>query len=202
MKKIMIAAAVVGLAAFAQAASFDWSTKANFVKLHDGTSNIKPQSTVYLFQTDVAGDKGYDAFIAALTADDFDTSKITQWDCFAGTLTTKDTTKTRSTGEGSGSANVKATTSLGEYEGHQFVALILDKDASGTEYYNLSSATGGKAKDPNDPTDTSVNPEFTSAFFKGGWQEITKSGSDTPEPTSAMLLLLGVAGLALRRKAK
>lgn len=199
MKKIMIAAAVVGLAAFTQAASFDWSTKANFVKMQDN-SYIDAKSTVYLFQTDVTGDKGYDAFIAALTADDFDTSKITQWDCFAGTLTTKDTTNTRSTGQGSGTANVKATSAAGEYEGHQFVALILDKDASGTEYYNLSSATGGKAKDPNDPTDTSVNPQFSSSFFKGGWQEITTSGGDVPEPTSGLLLLLGMAGLALRRK--
>ena len=199
MKKIMIAAAVVGLAAFTQAASFDWSTKANFVKMQNG-DYISPQSTVYLFQTDVKGDKGYDAFIAALTADDFDTSKITQWDCFAGTLTTKDTTNTRSTGQGKSTATVKATSSLGEYEGHQFVALILDTDASGTEYYNLSNATTGKAKDPNDTIDVPVNPEFTSSFFKGGWQEITTSGGDVPEPTSGLLLLLGMAGLALRRK--
>ena len=34
------------------------------------------------------------------------------------------------------------------------------------------------------------------------WADVGSGGGDVPEPTSAMLMLLGVAGLALRRKQK
>ena len=42
----------------------------------------------------------------------------------------------------------------------------------------------------------------SAAWAASGFTTFSVTGSDTPEPTSGLLLLLGVAGLALRRKAK
>ena len=195
MKKLMIAAVAVCAAALAQAGTFDWSTSAKLAKNADGT-NLSPSTTIYLLQTDVTGETGYDALILALTKDGFDPSTIESWDAYAGKLTTTSSTNTKSYGKGSGTAVAKATDAAGEYEGHQFTAIIF-QEKDGKDVYLLSSALGGKAKDPADSSDNPVNPQFAAANFSGStWNEVAQ----TPEPTSAMLLLLGVAGLALKRR--
>jgi len=63
------------------------------------------------------------------------------------------------------------------------------KDGSGTTSFsvNLNSTTLNDISTTKVPSDTA------------GWYQLT---SDAPEPTSAMLMLLGVAGLCLRRKQK
>ena len=195
MKKLMIAAVAVCAAALAQAGSFDWTTAAKFAKNADG-SNLSPNSTVYLLQTDVTGETGYDALILALTKDGFDPSTIESWDAYAGKLTTTSSTNTKSYGKGSGTAISKATDDAGEFEQHTFAAILFQKK-DGKDVYLLSSTNPGKAKDPADGADVPINPSFTASSFSGStWNEVAQ----TPEPTSAMLLLLGVAGLALKRR--
>ena len=62
---------------------------------------------------------------------------------------------------------------------------ITDAAVIGSEYVMIGQDTG-KGNYP--------------VSFSGDWKDF--GGSDVPEPTSGLLLLLGVAGLALRRKQK
>ena len=67
---------------------------------------------------------------------------------------------------------------------------------------NITPMVGAKSGiyDPTaaEPESSPGNVEFAATVWKGSG---TVGGGDVPEPTSAMLLLLGVAGLALRRRA-
>ncbi len=60
--------------------------------------------------------------------------------------------------------------------------------------------TGTVTQNTYDPTgsDPATTASFTSDQMTGAWQPL----GNIPEPTSGLLLLLGVAGLALRRKQK
>ena len=52
------------------------------------------------------------------------------------------------------------------------------------------------------PGDASAEAPFAygATFSVGGWYTITSGGTPVPEPTSGLLMLLGIAGLALKRK--
>ena len=73
---------------------------------------------------------------------------------------------------------------------------------NGSVKYQISEAHSMKAYDPDDAQAAAAATvyKFTSAKGQMGYTTASWSGGDVPEPTSAMLLLLGVAGLALRRK--
>ena len=181
MKKLMIAAAIVCAAAFAQAAAVDWDV---------GDIQDSPNATVaegwiaYL----VDGTK-YDAFIALAAGD------VAAWVATAGnTLDKQEVYEGRAGFEVSGNGgswNAEATASA-------FAVLFDSNDAATAKNYaytavgtDVIAATGqdgyisfGDFADAMKETGSS-----------GGWQ-----ATAAPEPTSGLLLLLGVAGLALRRR--
>ena len=68
-----------------------------------------------------------------------------------------------------------------------------------------SAAIGGAGQDPGlslDVEGASVAGLFNAAdgFKSAGWYSMQQQPIDTPEPTSGLMLLLGMAGLALRRR--
>ena len=184
MKKIMIACAAVALAAVAQAASIDWAVTGNSWTLADGNKAAK-NTTVYLI--DAAQWSTIEAAInggaTSFTTDD------------AGILGVGATSNTK--GAVAGTATSSQLTAGQAYD-YAYLVLMDGK------YF----ASGTMNKAAYDPTDA-VYSETTSIMFdathsttasslSGGWADVKTS--DIPEPTSGLLLLLGVAGLALKRK--
>ena len=190
MKKLMIAAAIVCAAAFAQAASYSWQASSDGITTDGaGWESYIGNSSVYFF----AGDAGSRAAVSAALA--------------VGNLTVlEDALASQVLGESDYGMFMFGDDSVG---GKKFAAddgatvlngyaVILDaQDASKSGYFF--------ATDVLDVTVTDAIKGGQAASFGFGGIETTYSSGWTkieavPEPTSGLLLLLGVAGLALRRR--
>ena len=174
MKKLIIAAAIVCAAALVQAATVNWAI-----------SNVKNSSgatptagwAVMAFYTEVGA--GSDAIVSAIQ------SKT------AGSLAFESTSL--ATGFGSGKVNAHDATAAGitdTTKNYDFYFVVFNNSdvASATEYVMASA--------PNKEY-SSLDGKFTAS---GNFSGATWQPTAVPEPTSGLLMLLGVAGLALRRR--
>ena len=176
MKKLMIAAAIVCAAAMSQAASIVWSATGNYVT---NEGNV---------QTSATADAGTFVlvYLGNGTADWENASVVNE-----GTVTYKSSM---------GSNTAKAagtfgwTFSDGTYQDGDIFGVMF-KDESG----NLSKLETVEG--------TPIATEFkiagmTDNLYQGNLTFATTNYTvaSVPEPTSALMLLLGVAGLALRRR--
>ena len=180
MKKMMmiLVAAAVGIAA--QAASVDW-TVSNIVP-----NEVKPTVT------------SYTAYIIDSTAySQGDLSKDTLATAIAAASASTAVLATSSTAT-TGKVNTKFTDSYGAGDSASYYMVVIDgSDAATATGFMVSSAKTGTVTSAGGLKMTFGNMA-TSAT--AGWQE--GPGAGTPEPTSGLLLLLGGAMLALRRKQK
>lgn len=190
MKKIMIALAAVAMAIGVQAAAMNWKT---------GTAIKAPTSaTDGTFGTANVGSGTLSLYVWIVDAATYESSTfdaIAQRD-----VATATTSKTGASGAlGATAAWNFSDSDWTAGENTTIYALVLTTYKSGdTEMYIANKATGvingsgtatavgNLAKNIGGGTGTAIT----------GWTTMA-----IPEPTSAMLLLLGVAGLALRRKA-
>lgn len=197
MKKLMFIAAVVA-AGLAQAASLDWSIPIKSFLMSDGTT--KPNgTTVYLFDATAAA-----TFLANLDAgklgDSISASTLTGASGYLASGTTYSSTRTQLLNNNYGSA--KGTVTVGGDAGDSvsLVAIVLD---DGGKYLLSDVATGVSYSD--NPDDGSAASLSAAKMTSNGWQTYTPAvtpgpSGDVPEPTSGLLLALGGAMLALRRK--
>ena len=162
----------VALAASAQAAAVAWNSGTNSNGFKDPTSTTLKNSTAY-------------------------TMIVTFWDGTTELGTSSDTT----------ASSLGAYT--GTYDGYDFAAdktyyasaIISANDGSYTRTAEKAAFTI-----PGNNSDASIN-FYTGAGFDasgikwGDWTAASSGGGESvPEPTSGLLMLIGVAGLALRRK--
>lgn len=184
MKKLMIAAVAVAFATIANAAAFNWtSSGTNAAKTFygpDGATVLASGTVVYLLDSSVSGNSQAD-LVAGIRG---------------GKTIADFTTITSSTLD----ANSRLTAKEFEYGAaehtYSFYMAILSGD---NVFVSDSKVSSGQAS-------ATVNVQFSGiktatqtlkadgAYAGGGWY------AAVPEPTSGLLMLLGIAGLALRRR--
>lgn len=181
MKKIMIMLVAVAMAACAQAASINWSIANNaYAKSALDTVNTSRTAnyTVMLFAESSRADVM--AILAAGTTDGL------------SSLALVDATKTKATGKAAGAISDVSS-------GNQTVFSVVfdtytaDMTLADAKNYIASAAI---TQPSYSGTDAATSLDFTATQFTGAsWQSIA-----VPEPTSGLLMLVGLGALALRRK--
>ena len=182
MKKLVLTMAIVCLATISQAASFKWS--ATNIMDGSGTSTAMASGAAYIFcVADISQLDLYNAIaqdgLAALTA-----KCASSMDIADGKIAVANSTFDY------GASGSK----------YDYYFAIFDAEHNQVYFSNIKKDQVGK-----------VSPQITSVLFgsqatgsdkfsTGTGYQGAGSWSAVPEPTGAMLIVLGVAALALRRK--
>ena len=185
----MIAAAIVCAAAFAQAANYNWNAATSCIYAYD-TSEAAGWPTV------AAGTSAYFVFVEAYSQSDLVD------DFAAGTV---NMTKLNAAGVGEINADggIDATAAVSSYEANKQAYFVVFQDSDhmfvsseATAVYNAFAPQPVAFEDQDDYSDNTVTAirMADAGYQDAGWYQTV------PEPTSGLLLLLGVAGLALRRR--
>ena len=181
MKKLVIAAAVaiIGIAANAATASWniDWA-----YSLNDGTDDTYNNGLNGTFWVVALGDSATSAISVST----------------AGEITVGTGAAVQSTGsiaDGAAAGDLKFSAN-----GDKFALVIYN---STYQMYGVSDAAAvtGYSADPPTPAENVLFSNIYDTTYGANYMVAnTAATSSVPEPTSGLLMLLGVAGLALRRR--
>lgn len=179
MKKLMILASIVAMACASNAASFTWGFYSGEIEGPADTYNV-----------DGFLDGGY----AVLYLGDVEIARASQ-DGDAFNFGSFDYSASDSTGK----VQALGRGNIAESFAGQAYKLVLRTDDD--KYEIVYNGTSSYEEVPGAVGEDSYNYESfvnSTAFTAGDWSAV----APIPEPTSGLLMLLGMAGLALRRKQK
>lgn len=194
MKKIMVVLGAIAVVGMVHASTVKWSVT-NVYKQGSDTSQTANKAAagsyyVMCFLADAGGSSATDLkYLAQADAVSLagagKISDLASKATFAGTLTSKGTYASAVyDGNWAGGNTVSA------------YAIVFDATtAAAATHYQIAS---GSYTYEDAAEDKQIGLNMKTA----AWADVGGGGGDAPEPTSAMLMLLGVAGLALRRKQK
>ena len=188
MKKLMITALVAMAAVVLNAASIDWSVEKKSFKMSDGST--KPDNTVVYLMA-IANDAAYTALDTALANGTLKESGIKTYTGYMDTANTTASPTSQTYAKASGTASV------GDTLEHNYAIVVFDHNATDSKDYYMLTAVAPGIGYVGDPEQGNAAVFGADHFSENGWQVVTAAA---PEPTSGLLLLLGVAGLALKRK--
>ena len=191
MKKLMIAAAIVCAAAFAQASTANWaSSYLNVFGQAGDEAEVVDGATVYLMSGSAS------AFFEAYATDGFDAAVAGALASAAQGVESLGTPVTGGTLNGAN--QVEVTMDAGSYT----MFMVMNDVANNAIYISEEvpgsvPLTGGNLYEFTHDAAYDGTVFNASAGYQGAGYYQTEI---IPEPTSGLLLLLGVAGLALRRR--
>jgi len=187
MKKLMIALAVATIGIVVNAASFTWTTAG---RLYDGSGNTGADYYA-------KGQTAYLMFASTITQADLVSSFNSNAATAQSTVTSGKVTSATVNSEGKIEVATPFTSSVTESQTAYFVIFANDKMyVSGTRAAPYNSLDPDEVGAINFAAETSLSRATLQAadgYSTAGWYAV-------PEPTSGLLMLLGMAGLALRRR--
>ena len=187
MKKLIVFAAAVAMACAMQAAQLDWSLTSKTVTMKSGSNAAGV--TAYLL-----------AFADSDAADAYYTSlKNGTVTLSAATGSAIDSTTT-STGKSWGSIAKTANSGSLTEGALGYYALLFTEKVGTQDYFLLSGLSQGQAYNPAGEIETEGMPAAFNASKFGAVDTRTGWTAAAPEPTSGLLMLVGLGALALRRR--
>lgn len=194
MKKLMIIAVAALCGAFAQASTVAW----NITNVKDLNGDLLTAGHAYVFfvQGDAKADtsswaalaeKGKDALISAVAGANMDYTKAQASKSDAGAF--------------SQAAMALSDVGINYSTKYSVYAVVFDTDTiTDASHFYVTDATAAQTTLTEASALTKTyTPAATGSATASNWKAVGSSGP-VPEPTSGLLLVLGMAGLALRRK--
>ena len=179
MKKLIVVAGIACVAMFAHGANVDWNIDKN-------TTDMTKNATIYAFLA--ADETAVNTALGNTTAvSDFETQLAAAGVSYAGGYS-------KDTGSSKGAASGTLLASNTQIADNTDVNLILVVfDAAGENYTVVGPVQGHSFT--AETAATAVASDFTDTAFAGAtWTAMA------PEPTSGLLMLVGLGALALRRR--
>ena len=183
MKKLMIALAAIAMGIGANAASYSWSATSGY--LWDGAET----------PAKITSGAAYLVFTSALSQSDL----VTAFAADAASAASTVAGKAVSTGTIGSNARIDATSFTADVTSDQTAYFVVFNGDN--MYVSITAEAAYAAVGESDIEFASITSsskkafDATSGYSAAGWY--TQS---VPEPTSGLLMLLGMAGLALRRR--